>query len=66
MKSLPRLRILYAILLQVEYVLALVSGVLLGSERWLMFVICLVLTLLLGFVTTWLYWILFDKGIKNG
>ena len=60
------LRVIYASLLQAEYVLALVTGVLLGAEKWLMFSICLALALLLGFVTTWLYWLLFDKGVKNG
>ncbi len=65
MKSPRKARLLYAGLLQVEYVLALVTGVLLGFERWLMFGICLVLTCLLGFGTTWLYWSLFDKSVKE-
>jgi hypothetical protein len=53
-------RVAYAGLLQLEYVLALVSGVLLGYERWLMFGISLTLCLVLGFVTTWMYWTLMD------
>jgi len=62
MKSL-RVRMIYAGLLQLEYVLALVAGVVLGSQQWLLFSICLALTLLLGFVTTWLYWKLMD-GVR--
>jgi hypothetical protein len=61
-RNLPRL--VYATLLQIEYVLALVSGVLLGSEKWLLFTVCLVLTCVLGFVTTSMYWVLFDRGMK--
>jgi hypothetical protein len=63
--NLPRLRILYAGLLQLEYVLALIAGVVLGSGHWVIFVVCLALTLLLGFVTTWLYWKLMDKSIRE-
>lgn len=61
MKSLPRMRMIYAGLLQLEYVLALVVGVLLGAEHWLMFTISLALCLLLGFVTTRLYWMIMDR-----
>ena len=59
------LRLVYATLLQAEYILALMTGVLLGAEKWLYFSICLILSLALGFVTTALYWHLFDKGLKN-
>jgi len=65
MTNLPRLRVIYAGLLQLEYVLALITGVLLGSEKWLMFVVCLVLALALGFVTTFLYWHLMDLTTKG-
>jgi hypothetical protein len=60
--TLRKNRLVYASLLQLEYVLALITGVLLGSEKWLMFGISLVLCLLLGFVTTWLYWNLMDEA----
>ncbi len=66
MRNLPRIRILYASLLQLEYILALITGVMLGAEKWPYFSICLVLSLVLGFVTTWLYWVLFDNGVKSG
>ena len=59
-------RPVYAVLLQLEYVLALVSGVLLGAERWLLFGVCLTLTLSLGFVTTWMYWGLMDRVGRKG
>jgi ABC-type bacteriocin/lantibiotic exporter with double-glycine peptidase domain len=55
-------RRLYAILLQIEYILALVTGVLLGAHSWLMFTISLVLTCVLGCGTTWLYWRLIDQA----
>ena len=61
-----RLRLVYAGLLQLEYVLALVTGVLLGAEHWVMFGICLALCLALGFVTTWLYWRLMDEVKAQG
>ncbi len=64
MINLHRLRILYAVLIQIEYVLALITGVTLGYENWLMFSICLVLCLLLGLGTTALYWTIFDRGVK--
>ena len=54
-------QLIYAALLQLEYVLALIAGVLLGSAHWVIFVICLILTLSLGFVTTLMYWHLMDK-----
>lgn len=60
--SLHRLRTVYASLLQLEYVFALVAGVLLGSSKWAMFALCLALTLLLGFVTTALYWSILDDS----
>ena len=59
------MRTLYATLLQAEYVLALISGVLLGSGKWLMFGISLALTCALGFVSTWLYWRLMDLTTKG-
>jgi hypothetical protein len=58
------LRVTYASLLQIEYCTALVTGVLLGAEKWLLFSICLTLSLALGFATTALYWRLFDRGVK--
>ncbi len=58
-------RIVYASLLQLEYCLALITGVLLGAEKWLLFSICLVLTCGLGYATTYLYWKLFDTGIRQ-
>jgi hypothetical protein len=60
------LRVVYASLLQLEYVLALVTGVLLGAEKWTFFITCLVLTCALGFVTTSLYWRIFDRGVTHG
>ena len=63
--SLINLRLIYASLLQLEFTLALITGVLLGAEKWLLFIICLVLVLGLGFGTTALYWHLFDKGING-
>jgi hypothetical protein len=60
------LRLLYASLLQIEYVMALVTGVLLGMEKWVYFGICLALTCGLGFVTTFLYWRLMDLRDSNG
>ena len=60
------LRVVYASLLQLEYILALMTGVMLGAEKWLYFSICLTLALLLGFATTWLYWKLFDRGVNHG
>ncbi len=61
------LQVLYAALLQIEYVLALVAGVLLGAERWLLFGVCLVLTCGLGLGTCWLYWVIMERlgGDKN-
>ncbi len=64
MENLRRLRLVYAVLLQLEYILALVAGVLLGSEHWLMFGVSLALTLTLGFVTTALYWLIMDRTTK--
>ena len=64
MKNL-HLRTLYAILLQIEYVLALITGVLLGASCWIPFIISLVLVLLLGFVTTAMYWHLMDITTKG-
>jgi len=60
------LRVLYATLLQIEYIVCLITGVMLGAEKWLLFSICLALSLGLGFVTTWLYWKLFDRGVNHG
>ena len=54
------LRLTYAILLQVEYILSLVTGVLLGYGRWFLFGVFLALCLVLGFATTWLYWKLLE------
>ena len=65
MTSLPLLRTIYATLLQMEYVLALVTGVLLGAEKWTLFIVCLALTCGLGFVTTVLYWHLMDLTTKG-
>lgn len=58
-----RLRLLYASLLQIEYVLALMTGVLLGAEQWTLFIVCLVLALALGFGTTAFYWYLMDSVV---
>lgn len=58
-------RLVYATLLQIEYVLALVAGVLVGGKHWLIAVIALVLTCVLGFGTTWLYWKLIDSVNKE-
>jgi hypothetical protein len=63
--NLHRQRTIYASLLQLEYILALATGVLLGAEKWIMFVICLVLCLVLGFVTTAFYWKLMDYTTKR-
>jgi len=59
------LRLVYATLLQLEFVLALMTGVLLGAEKWLYFSICLVLTCALGLGTTWLYWHLLDCSLDK-
>jgi hypothetical protein len=53
-------RDLYADLLNTEYLLGLVAAFLLGAQQWLFGVICLVLTLGLGRVTTKFYWHLQD------
>ena len=58
------LRRIYATLLQLEYVLALTTSYLLGDRQLLAFFISLALCLLLGFVTTALYWRLIDKANK--
>ena len=57
-------QLVYAALLQLEYVLALIAGVLLGSAHWVIFAICLILTLSLGFVTTLMYWKLISEANK--
>jgi len=54
-------RLVYATLLQLEYVLTLITAVLLGAEQWTGFIICLVLTCALGLGTTGYYWHLMDK-----
>ena len=59
------LRVPYATLLQLEYVLAITTSYLLGARQWLDFFISLALCLLLGFVTTAFYWMLIDKANKS-
>jgi uncharacterized membrane protein len=44
-----------------EYLLGLLSAVLLGAQKWVLFGIFLVLTLVLGRVTTKFYWRLQDQ-----
>jgi hypothetical protein len=56
-------RLVYAILLQLEYILTLITAVLLGAQDWLLFVIFLALTCALGLGTTAIYWHLMD-GVK--
>lgn len=70
-KSLPPYtkRDLYADLLNLEYLLGLVAAFLLGAADWILGVICLVLTLVLGRVTTKFYWRLQDtlhQEVKHG
>ena len=56
------LRLLYATLLEIEFVLALSTSYLLGAQKWALCFICLALTLLLGFVTSLMYWRLLDQA----
>jgi hypothetical protein len=55
----------YANLLNLEHVLGLGVAYLLGSEKWLLFTVCLILTLLLGLGTTTYYWKLMDEANKS-
>ena len=55
-------RPVYATLLQIEYILALTTSYLLGAKLWVLFIICLALTLLIGFGTTAMYWKLMDRA----
>ena len=57
-------RQVYAVLLQIEYCMTLITAVLLGSREWLLFIIFLVLTCALGLGTTCIYWRLIDKANK--
>ena len=57
-------RLVYATLLQIEYLVSLVTAYLLGSEKWLLFGVSLAVCLVLGFGTTWMYWVLLDKATK--
>jgi len=59
-----RSRLVYANLLNLEYILGLGVAYLLGSGQWVMFVVLLVLTLFLGIYTNHLYWNLMD-GVKK-
>ena len=54
-------RLVYATLLQIEYLVCLLTAYLLGLGNWAFFTISLVLCLVLGFVTTAYYWILMDR-----
>jgi hypothetical protein len=54
-------RDLYADLLNVEYLLGLISAFLLGASKWIPGVVCLILTLVLGRITTKFYWRLQDQ-----
>lgn len=63
--SLRTKRLLYANLLNLEYLLGLAVAYLLGSEQWLLFTICLVLTLTLGCITTAFYWAIQDETVRN-
>ena len=60
--NLPRYtrRDLYADLLNLEYLLGLISAFLLGAGKWVIGVGCLILTLVLGRITTKFYWRLQD------
>ena len=55
------LRRIYATLVQLEWVMAIAAGYLMGAQKWALALICGVLTLLLGFITNELYWYLMDK-----
>ncbi len=63
--SLRYKRVIYANLLNLEYLLGLVVSYLFGAERWGAFGIVLVLTLVLGCVTTAIYWGIQDETIKT-
>jgi len=59
------LRLVYASLLQLEYLIGLLAAYLLGAEDWILFIVCLLLTLGIGFGTTAMYWALMDKTTKR-
>ena len=54
-------RLVYAGLLELEFVLALCVTYFMGAERWTLCIISLVLTLLIGFATSLWYWKLLEK-----
>jgi hypothetical protein len=58
-------RDLYADLLNVEYLLGLISAFLLGASKWIPGVVCLILTLGLGRCTCKMYWRLQDQLHKK-
>ena len=55
-------RLVYAGLLELEFVLALCVTYFMGAERWTLCVICLALTLSLGVATTLMYWTLLERS----
>ena len=64
MKSLPVqrkwLKHLYVNLIQIEWMLGLLVAYLLGSKNYLLFIISLVLCIILGYGTNYLYWKLIE------
>ena len=55
------LRLLYATLLEIEFILALATSYFMGAQQWALFFISLALTLVLGLGTTLMYWRLIDQ-----
>ena len=58
-------RLAYATFLEVEFVLALAVSYFMGAQEWLLSIISLILTLLLGICTSLWYWRLIDKANKS-
>jgi hypothetical protein len=55
MKSNRPVKILYNILVQLDYLAGLSVAFMLGASRWEVFFILLAVSLILGFTTVWVY-----------